>query len=61
VPIAAARIRSAAIISSRRSIRSASTPASGTIATCGRLHAIPTPASDAGLFDRSYTCHAIAT
>ena len=53
VPIAAARIRSPVIIRTRRSSRSASTPENSTSSTWGRLHAMPTRASEPGRFESS--------
>jgi hypothetical protein len=60
-PTAAARMRSAAIIIRRRSIRSVSTPPKTIRTSCGTTHAMPTNDIAVGRLSSSSTCQAIAT
>ena len=57
----AARTRSAAIMTRRRSSRSLTTPPNSRKATIPDVHASPTSDRAAGSLDRSYTCQATAT
>ena len=61
VPTAAARTRSAPIISQRRSYRSVSTPPSSRKKTRGSVQATPTIESAVGTLLIWYTCQASAT